>query len=163
MTGVYVFSQAKNATEGAQEANFAISRLKALGIGPKDLQLPVYMDYEFDLAASQFAPDVDLWVAQYYKRNQSPVSYTKWQYSSSARINGMLSYTGLQGNIDVNFWYLNKKVNPKAIGVIKGRRTLSLADARSPKFKIYNGNTRLRAGVDYTIGGIRNNRKGKTE
>ena len=33
MTGVYVFSQAKNATEGAQEANFAISRLKALGIG----------------------------------------------------------------------------------------------------------------------------------
>ena len=47
MTGVYVFSQAKNATEGAQEATYAINRLRALGIGPKDLQLPVYMDYEF--------------------------------------------------------------------------------------------------------------------
>ena len=206
MKGVYVFSQAKNASEGIKEANYAIARLKALRIGPEDLQLPVYMDYEFAggvlgrmhgisrvnatnaavafcntikaagytpgiyanttffrsyIATSQLAPDVDLWCAQYYSRNESSVKYSKWQYSSSARINGMLSYTGLQGNIDVNFWYLNKKVNPKAIGVIKGRRTLSLADARSPKFKIYNGNTRLRAGVDYTIGGIRNNRKGK--
>ena len=47
MTGVYVFSQAKNASEGAREAEFAIKRLRALGIGPKDLNLPVYMDYEF--------------------------------------------------------------------------------------------------------------------
>ena len=47
MCGVYVFSQALNAEEGAREAKFAISRLQNLGIGPEDLILPVYMDYEF--------------------------------------------------------------------------------------------------------------------
>jgi GH25 family lysozyme M1 (1,4-beta-N-acetylmuramidase) len=46
MCGVYVFSQAVNAEEGAREAEFAISRLQKLGIGPEDLMLPVYMDYE---------------------------------------------------------------------------------------------------------------------
>ena len=44
MCGVYVFSQALNAEEGAREAKFAISRLQNLGIGPEDLMLPVYMD-----------------------------------------------------------------------------------------------------------------------
>ena len=47
MCGVYVFSQALNAEEGAREAKFAISRLNSLGIGPEDLMLPIYMDYEF--------------------------------------------------------------------------------------------------------------------
>ena len=47
MCGVYVFSQAVNAEEGAREAEYAISRLQRLGIGPEDLMLPVYMDYEF--------------------------------------------------------------------------------------------------------------------
>ena len=47
MCGVYVFSQATNVSEGVAEANFAIKRLRELGIGPKDLALPVYMDYEF--------------------------------------------------------------------------------------------------------------------
>lgn len=47
MRGVYVFSQALNAAEGKKEAQFAVKRLKELGIGPNDLDLPVYMDYEF--------------------------------------------------------------------------------------------------------------------
>ena len=47
MRGVYVFSQAKNASEGRKEAEYALKRLKALGIGPEDLDLPIYMDYEF--------------------------------------------------------------------------------------------------------------------
>ncbi len=47
MVGVYVFSQACSVTEAEAEAKFAIDRLKALGIGPEDLDLPVYMDYEF--------------------------------------------------------------------------------------------------------------------
>ena len=206
MTGVYVFSQAKNASEGAKEATYAINRLKALGIGPKDLNLPVYMDYEFAggvlgrmhgikkaaatnaavafcntikaagyqpgiyanttffksyLTTSQLAPDVDLWCAQYYNRNQSAVNYSKWQYSSSARINGMLSFTGLQGNIDVNFWYLNKaEATSPVVTKICGRTTLSVSDAKAPKFKLYNGSTLLKEGVDYNVGGIRNNAVG---
>ena len=206
MTGVYVFSQAKNATEGAQEATYAINRLKALGIGPKDLQLPVYMDCEFAggvlgrthgitrtaatnaaiafcntikaagytpgiyantsyfssyINTSQLAPDVDLWVAQYFKRNQSSVNYTKWQYSSSAKIDGMLSYTGVQGKIDVNFWYLKKNNSTSsAVTKITGKTTLSVADAKSPKFKLYSGSKLLKEGTDYCVGGIRNNKVG---
>lgn len=47
MCGVYTFSQAMNAEEGAREAEYAVARLQELGIGPEDLMLPVYMDYEF--------------------------------------------------------------------------------------------------------------------
>ena len=205
MTGVYVFSQAKNATEGAQEAQFAINRLRALGIGPKDLQLPVYMDYEFaggrlgrmygikkadataaavafcnTIKAAGYSPgiyantsfyksyidmnviaaDVDIWCAQYYSRCQSDTNYSKWQYSSSAKIDGMLSYLGIKGKIDANYWYINKAVNPNPLTKICGKTTLSVADAKSPKFKIYNGSTLLKEGTDYVVGGIRNNKKG---
>ena len=206
MTGVYVFSQAKNANEGIKEAQFAINRLKALGIKPKDLNLPVYMDYEFAggvlgrmhgikrtaatnaavafcntikaagyqpgiyanttffssyITTKQLASDVDLWCAQYYNRNKSAVNYSKWQYSSSARINGMISFTGVQGNIDVNFWYLNKKeAKSPVVTKICGRTTLSVKDAKAPKFKLYNGSTLLKEGTDYTVGGIRNNAVG---
>lgn len=206
MTGAYVFSQATNATEGAREADFAIKRLQALGIGPQDMNLPVYMDYEFAggifgrmhgikkteatnaavafcntikaagyqpgiyantsffgsyLATGQFAPDVDLWCAQYYKRNQSAVNYTKWQYSSSAKISGMLSYTGVQGKIDADFWYLNRNTAASpTVTRICGRTVLSVADARTPKFTLYNGGTVLREGIDYSVGGIRNNAAG---
>ncbi|MBQ6440782.1 MAG: hypothetical protein IJJ06_11825 [Mogibacterium sp.] len=205
MTGVYVFSQAKNASEGRKEAEYAVKRLKALGIGPEDLNLPVYMDYEFSagvlgrlyglkktdatnaaaafcntiksygykpgiyantvffgkyLDFSKIADDVDLWCAQYYSRCESGVDYSKWQYSSSARIDGLLSYTGFKGNIDADFWYINKDVNPNAITKIRGRTILSVSDAQHPKFKIYDGSKLLTEGVDYNVGGIRNNVKG---
>ena len=207
MCGVYVFSQATNVSEGVAEANFAIKRLRELGIGPKDLALPVYMDYEFAggrlgrmygisrtaatnaavafcntikaagytpgiyanttffgsyMATGQFAPDVDLWCAQYYKRNQSGVNYSKWQYSSSARIDGMLSYLGTKGRIDADFWYLNKnEAKGSTVTKITGKTTLSVADARAPKFKLYKGSKTLKEGSDYMIGGIRNNAKGQ--
>ena len=207
MRGVYVFSQAKNAAEGAAEATFAINRLKALGIGPADLCLPVYMDYEFAggilgrmrgisktnatnaavafcntvkdagytpgiyanttffgsyIATQQLASDVDLWCAQYNKRNQSGVNYSKWQYSSSARIDGMLSFTGLQGKIDANFWYINKnKASSSVVTKIRGRTTLSKKAAKAPKFKVYAGKKRLTEGKDYIVGGIRNKTRGK--
>jgi GH25 family lysozyme M1 (1,4-beta-N-acetylmuramidase) len=206
MTGVYVFSQAKNANEGIKEANYAIKRLKALGIGPEDLNLPVYMDYEFAggvlgrmhglkrtqatnaavgfcnaikaagyqpgiyanttffgsyITTKQLASDVDLWCAQYNSRNQSAVDYSKWQYSSSARINGMLSYTGVQGRIDANFWYLNKKTaKSDVVTKICGKTTLSVKDAKAPKFKLYAGSKLLKQDTDYTVGGIRNNKTG---
>ena len=207
MCGVYVFSQATNVSEGVAEANFAIKRLRELGIGPKDLALPVYMDYEFAggrlgrmygisrtaatnaavafcntikaagytpgiyanttffgsyMVTGQFAPDVDLWCAQYYKRNQSGVNYSKWQYSSSAKIDGMLSYLGTKGRIDADFWYLNKnEAKGSTVTKITGKTTLSVADARAPKFKLYKGSKTLKEGSDYMIGGIRNNAKGQ--
>lgn len=207
MTGVYVFSQATNANEAIKEANYAVKRLKALGIGPEDLNLPVYMDYEFAggifgrmhgisstaatnaavafcnaikaagyqpgiyantsffnsyISIKQLAKDVDIWCAQYNSRNQSAVNYSKWQYSSSARIDGMLSYTGLQGKIDADFWYLNKKTaRSSVVTKICGKKTMTLKDAKAPRFRLYSGSKRLREGVDYTVGGIRNHKKGK--
>ena len=205
MTGVYVFSQATNASEGAQEAQFAINRLSALGISPKDLQMPVYMDYEFAggrfgrmkglkrndataaaaafcntikaagytpgiYASSSFyssyidmsalAPDVDIWVAQYYSRCQSGTNYTKWQYTSSAKIDGMLSFLGYKGRIDADFWYISKTINPSPITEIYGKTTFSTEEAKSPHFRIYSGGTLLTEGVDYVTGGIRNNAMG---
>ena len=206
MVGVYVFSQATTAAEGASEAQFAINRLRALGIGPKDLQLPVYMDYEFAggrlgrmyglkranataaavafcntikaagytpgiyastsfyssyIDMNQIAGDVDLWCAQYYSRCQSGTNYSKWQYSSTGRVDGILTYLGLRGNVDVNFWYINQNVNGSPVTRICGRNVLSVADAKNPRFKIYSGSSQLREGVDYVVGGIRNNAKGK--
>lgn len=206
MRGAYVFSQAKNATEGAQEATYAINRLKALGIGPGQLELPVYMDYEFAggilgrlhgisktaatnaavafcntikaagytpgiyasttffnsyLYTSQFAGNVDMWCAQYYSRCQLGTQYSKWQYSSSAKINGMLSFTGLKGKIDADFWYIDQKPAAGPLTRITGRNRLSLADAQHPKFNIYNGGTLLAEGRDYIVGGIRNNKAGQ--
>ena len=206
MCGVYVFSQAKNASEGKKEAEYAIKRLKALGIQPKDLSLPVYMDYEFAggvlgrmhgisrtnatnaavafcntikdagytpgiyantsffnsyITTKQLASDVDLWCAQYYSRNQSGINYSKWQYSSSARIDGMLSYTGLQGKIDADFWYIKKdEAESSVVTKITGKTTLSVSDAKAPKFKLYDGSKLLTEGKDYSVGGIRNNTVG---
>ena len=206
MCGVYVFSQATTTNEAIKEANYAVKRLKALGIEPKDLSLPVYMDYEFAggvlgrmhgikrtkatncavafcnaikaagyqpgiyantsffgsyITTKQLASDVDIWCAQYNSRNQSAVDYSKWQYSSSARIDGMLSYTGVQGRIDANFWYLNKKkATSDAVTRICGKTTLTVKGAKAPKFKLYSGDTLLKEGVDYNVGGIRNNKTG---
>ena len=206
MTGVYVFSQARTKNEAIQEAKYAVKRLQALGIGPEDLNLPVYMDYEFSggvfgrlyglrkidatnaavafcntikaygyqpgiyanttffrgyLDTSRFADDVDLWCAQYYDRCESDAPYSKWQYSSSARIDGLLFYTGFQGNIDADFWYIDKKAAAGSVAKICGRTVLSVKDAKNPKFKIYAGGKLLEEGVDYNVGGIRNNAKGK--
>jgi hypothetical protein len=73
----------------------------------------------------------------------------------------MLSYTGLQGRIDADFWYLNKKkATSSVVTKICGRTTLSRSAAKAPKFKLYNGSKLLKEGVDYTVGGIRNNRVG---
>ena len=205
MVGVYVFSQAKNETEARKEAKFAIERLNALGIKPKDLALPVYMDYEFAgsartgrlygltrtagtkaaiafcdeirkagykpgiyantsffnryITVSQLPNDVDLWCAQYYKRCESGIGYTKWQYSSSARIGGLF---GTSNKIDVNFWYLNKKKNANPITTIKGKTTFKYTgEAIKPSYTIYHGKTKLKEGTDYTVNGINNVNVGK--
>ena len=212
MKGVYVFSQAKSTSEARKEAQFAVNRLKALGIGPKDLELPVYMDYEFagssrgsnrgrlyGLKAStavdcvnafaevirangydpgvyantnffksylgngaNLAADIDMWDAQYYNRNESPSNYTKWQYTSTARVNGILYYsTNKIGSTDADFWYLNRRANPKPITAIYGNTTLNYTGGPvRPTLEIYEGGTLLREGVDYVVGGINNINQG---
>ena len=212
MRGVYVFSQAKNAAEAEKEAQYAINRLKALGIGPKDLELPLYMDYEFAGRSSGknkgrlygltkakaieavnafanvvrangydpgvyantnffksylnngvgLAPDIDLWCAQYYNMNQSPCNYTKWQYTSTAHVNGILYYsTNKIGSTDADFWYLNRKANGSPITTIYGNTNLNYTgNPVRPTLEIYAGSTLLKEGTDYVVGGINNINKG---
>ena len=47
MVGAYVFSQATTTTEAKNEVEYAVNLLKSYDIKPSDLELPVYMDYEF--------------------------------------------------------------------------------------------------------------------
>ncbi len=211
MKGVYVFSQAKSAAEARKEAQYAVNRLKALGIGPKDLELPVYMDYEFAgkssgknkgrlyglkqktaiqavnafadvIRANGYDPgvyantnffksylangtglasDVDMWCAQYYNVNQSPSNYTKWQYTSTAKVNGIKYYsTNKIGSTDADFWYLNKSVNKSPKTTIYGNTNLIYTgNAVRPALEIYNGGTLLKEGKDYIVGGINNVKK----
>ena len=211
MRGIYVFSQAKNATEARKEANYAIDRLRELGIGPEDLALPVYMDYEFAgpssgsgkgrlygiskktatasavafcntireagyqpgiyantsffnsyIDTSKLGSDVDLWCAQYYYKNTSDVRYSKWQYSSTANIDGIISTsTGKTGWTDVNFWYVDKQSTMSGVTDIYGVTEFNYTGkAVTPSFEVYAGSKLLTAGKDYIVGGISNVKKG---
>lgn len=200
MCGVYAFSQAASADDGAREARFAVSRLKRLGIGPKDLMLPVYMDYEFlnkngsklrnlteedAIAAAKsfcktvqsygydagiyansyffsnylnngadFSDDVDLWIAQYSESIGSKCPYTKWQYSSSARVADINS--AASGKVDINYWYIDKEMKDSAINISGSTNVEYTGEPVLPDLRIHDGQKPMREGVDYIIGGIRN-------
>ena len=201
LIGVYAYSQAKSENEAAAEARFAIKRLKELGIGPEDLELPVYMDYEFgggrlhssiSMAAAtkcakafcevvrnagykpgiyastsfynsyinigSLGSDVDIWCAQYYYKNTLSPVFSKWQYSSTASINGITSTsTGKTGGTDVDFWYIDRTKNPSSSFRIYGNTYLKYTGKPiTPVFDIYYGDKLLKEGEDYTVCGIAN-------
>ena len=206
MTGVYVFSQAKNADEGRKEAQFAVARLKALGIGPKDLDLPVYFDYEFNsrltaknltkangtaaanafcsvirsngyqpgiyanltffrnyLDVSKIGNDVDMWCAQYYSSCGLGSRYSKWQYTSSGKINGILNSVGLwKSSVDCNFWYLDPRSQLSSGAVVSGGTgTFDYTGGPiKPGVKVTRGGSTLREGVDYKVGYLNNVKPG---
>lgn len=201
LIGVYAYSQAKSEDEAAAEARFAIRRLKALGIGPEDLELPVYMDYEFGggrllptisktratncakafcevirnagykpgiYASTNFyryyvntkslGSDVDVWCAQYYYKNTLSPVYSKWQYSSTANIDGIISTTtGKTGGTDVDFWYVDQTKNAASNFRIYGNTYVKYTGKPvKPSLEVYYGNKRLEEGKDYTINGVNN-------
>ena len=200
MCGAYVFSQALDAEEGEREAEFAISRLRELGIGPGDLMLPIYMDYEFfnkggsrlrgltekDAVAAAQAfcrtvqsygydagiyansyffsnylnngrdlPDnTDLWIAQYSDSINSECNYTKWQYSSSEKLDNTDS--GSAGRVDINYWYIDKETEESAVNICGNTYVDYTGDPVLPEFGIHYKGKQLVKGVDYIVGGIRN-------
>lgn len=206
MTGVYHFSQAKTVAEANKEADFVIARLKALGIGPKDLDLPVYMDYEFNsrltsknlskstgtaaviafckkIRAAGYQPGiyasltflrkyvdmsklpayVDVWCAQYYSSCTYGGRYSKWQYTSSGKINGLLAWTGLaKGSIDCNYWYLDPKTNINPGVTVSGVKSTYNYTAKpiKPSVTVKRGDKTLKAGRDYKVAYIRNVKAG---
>lgn len=59
--------------------------------------------------AKTLGKSYDIWAAQYYKKNEFTGSYSKWQYSSAAKIDGIKNEDGNKCNVDVNFWYVKDK------------------------------------------------------
>lgn len=205
--GAYVFSQAKTEDEAADEALFAVKRLKALGIGPEDMELPLYMDYEFAgpraygrlygiskaqatacakafcevvrncgyqpgiyastsffkdyIDTSKLGKDVDIWCAQYWYKCNYRGDYSKWQYSSTSRVPGILDSSGNDGSTDTSFWYIDKAEPGKggALDFYGSRNVRYTGGAVLPVISIYDGARRLKEGVDYTLSGIGNVRK----
>ena len=203
MCGAYVFSQAANAWDGKKEAEYAVERLQELGIGPEDLMLPVYMDYEFfnksgsklrnltqkdAIAAAQafcktvqsygydagiyanssffseylnqgrdFDDDVDLWIAQYSSAIGSDCQYSKWQYSSSASIadiNSDMRFSA--GKVDINYWYIDKEPGESTVNISGSTNVKYTGEPVIPDLGIFDVNNKMKEGVDYIVGGIRN-------
>ena len=104
---------------------------------------------------------MDLWCAQYYKRCESAVNYSKWQYSSSARITGLLSYLGVKGNIDVNFWYLDTDSKLASDVTVTGTLKYKYTGKEIiPKLTVKKGSKTLKNGSDYIVGYIDNTQPG---
>ncbi|HHW94807.1 MAG TPA: hypothetical protein GX736_02615 [Mogibacterium sp.] len=222
MVGAYVFSQAKNEGEAIAEAKKAVDRLEELGIGPEDLDLPIYMDYEFAGPSSgddigrlyvkpaldkematkcakafcdtvkaagyeagiyanttffrtmidhtEIGSNVDLWCAQYNDKCTSKKPYKKWQFTSSALINGIYSSgTGRIGRTDGNFWYIKRNPKPTDSSDIAGCDIYGATDFNytgdiiTPEFEVISKGKKLVQGKDYTIGYINNVKKGNQQ
>lgn len=101
----------------------------------------------------------ETWVAQYYSVNEyKGSSYTSWQYSSCARIGGLLNSSGKKCDVDVNFWYLDKNrsgsgSNDIAKCSFSGAKAIKYTGGvLAPTYTVKSGNNTLKKGTDYTIG-----------
>lgn len=218
MVGVYVFSQAITEAEAKAEVDYAVKRLKALGIEPEDLDLPLYMDYEFAGSSSSgrmhiaqskgefskakatscakafcervkyygYEPGIyanksfltgtidgatlgksyRIWTAQYYNKAEFTGAYDAWQYSSAAKIDGIVNAEGKKISTDVNFWYLNPNRKATASNDLANSTVSGAADVLytgnpvKPKLTVQMGENTLTEGKDYRVGYARNIKKG---
>lgn len=201
LIGAYVFSQAKTVTEARKEAEFAVKTLKAAGVKPGDLNMPLYMDYEYaadgrityknlskitatrcaiafceKVKALGYTPGIyanlnfltysidgktlskfyDVWCAQYYNKCEYTNAYSKWQYSSAAKISCI---DNGKANVDADFWYINKEACSKSGSTIKvyGKKTYTYTgNFIKPSYTLYYNDQELIKGTDYSIGYINN-------
>ena len=209
MVGVYVFSQACSDAEAAAEAREAIATLQKHGISASDLDLPVYMDYEFagpsssgrmylaknkgNLTKSKatsyaktfcetvkslgYTPGIyastsflnntidgatlgqsyDIWAAQYYNKCEFTGTYTKWQYSSAAKIGGIHNSSGNTMSTDVNYWYLSEnRTSSSASDIASCSFEYDNAygytgKSVEPDITVKSGDTKLTRNTDYAI------------
>ncbi len=107
MCGAYVFSQAANAEEGVKEAEFAAARLQELGIGPDDLMLPVYMDYEFlnknGSRLKNLTQENAIAAAQAFCETIQSYGYDAGIYANSSFFSGYLN-EGQDFSDDIDLW-----------------------------------------------------------
>ncbi|MCQ2567630.1 MAG: hypothetical protein MJ127_04425 [Mogibacterium sp.] len=107
MVGVYVFSQAITEDEAKSEVDYAVKRLNALGIGPKDLDLPLYMDYEFAGSSSTGRMQI--------AQSKGKFSKTKATSCAKAFCERVKSY-GYEPGIYANKSFLTSTIDGAALG-----------------------------------------------
>lgn len=102
MVGLYFFSQAINQLEAKAEAEYAVKKLEELGYGPKDLDLPIFMDYEFTGGKK----------GRLTKAKLTKSAGTKIAISFMETIKSK----GYKSGIYANLGFLNKNVDGMALG-----------------------------------------------
>lgn len=109
----------------------------------------------------------EIWAAEYGPSNNYKSSdYAIWQYSSAARIGGLLNSSGSKCNIDVNFWYLDKNRSGSSSNDIANCTFSGAAAVKytggvlAPAYTVKSGDIKLEKGTDYTIGYANNIKKG---
>ena len=126
------------------------NRIKSYGYTPGIYANLSFCNNQLDL--SRFAPDVDIWCAQYNSSCGLNRNYSKWQYASNGGV------SGISGSVDVNFWFLNKSVAANPLTTIRGSIPASFSE--KGKFSIYDGETLLKEGQDYNVGTIKYEKSG---
>ena len=108
-----------------------------------------------------FDDDIDLWIAQYSSAIGSDCQYTKWQYSSSASIADINSdFRFSAGKVDINYWYIDREPGESTVNISGSTNVEYTGKPVIPKLGIFDVNKRMKEGVDYIVGGIRNIEKG---
>lgn len=109
--------------------------------------------------------EYDIWCAQYYTSCGFGGNYSKWQYSSSARIEGLYN-NGKKTNIDANFWYIDKNrksSDPNDIASCKftvPEKVLYTGSGVKPDVTVTNATGTLKKNTDYAVHYINNVNKG---
>lgn len=70
---------------------------------------------EQDLNAGEIAKSYKIWLARYNTTADYAGKYEFWQYTSTARVNGI---TFSNGNVDMNFWYVDPNGWKNPVGKI---------------------------------------------
>ena len=110
--GVYFFSQAVNAAEAVEEAEFVLDHLspyEITGFCKVFCDTVEHAGYEsmiysnmkwmaFTLDMSELS-EYDFWYADYHEIPQCPYDYKIWQYSEEGVV------PGINANVDLNLWF----------------------------------------------------------
>lgn len=101
----------------------------------------------------------EIWVAHYWAATTYVGSaFNHWQYTSSAKIDGLHNFDGKKCNIDASFWYIDpnriaSSSNDIANCIISGAASCEYTgSALVPVYTVKSGDTTLKKGTDYTIG-----------
>ena len=120
-------------------------------------------NYRFNMSEINGSSQYRFWLAQYSTSNSYSGKMELWQFSSTGRVSGM------NGNIDRNFWYYPLSgVDTKSgtTNIRKCKITLGASEykydgtVKEPAVTVKNGSKKLKNNTDYTVSYMNNIKKG---